>query len=237
MKNILKIKSFLFITTCFLMIQQTTINAETIRLDNPPHQQVETQQNTLSQTSLDNPKTTSHNDTYRLAYLKDKNPNEKIMGITRIQWETELSKFKDFELDKDFVDIVKKTEKRIDSRWGTDYFQRINGEQTLKEYQRDNPLLAHKKRRNASRFFANTELSQQEFNYMLSFIPQLKEVYSDTETAMLIPYIAFAETHEVSKGRIRVLIKRALDKGNPVDVVTDRLFRAALDEFQFVDSY
>ena len=233
MNNIL----FIFITLFIFSYNPKNTYAETIRLDDPPHQQVETQQNTLPQTSLDNPKTTSHNDTYRLAYLKDKNPNEKIMGITRIQWETELSKFKDFELDKDFVDIVKKTEKRIDSRWGTDYFQRINLEQTLKEYQRDNPLLAHKKRRNASRFFANTELSQQEFNYMLSFIPQLKEVYSDTETTILIPYIAFAETHEVSKGRIRVLIKRALDKGNPVDVVTDRLFRAALDEFQFVESY
>lgn len=221
----------------FFTFFNTTIYAETIRLDDPPPQQIETQQSSPPQSFLEKENIETHNGTYRLAYLKDKNPNEKIMGITRLQWETELSKFKDFELDKDFVDIVKKTEKRIDSRWGTDYFQRINGEQTLKEYQRDNPLLAHKKRRNASRFFANTELSQQEFNYMLSFIPQLKGVYSDTETAMLIPYIAFAETHEVSKGRIRVLIKRALDKGNPVDVVTDRLFRAALDEFQFVESY
>lgn len=230
-------KHCFFIILSIMFFLSNTTTAETIRLDDAPPQQIETQQNAHPQTSLDNLNTTSHNDTYRLAYLKDKNPNEKIMGITRLQWETELSKFKDFELDKDFVDIVKKTEKRIDSRWGTDYFQRINGEQTLKEYQRDNPLLAHKKRRNVSRFFANTELSQQEFNYMLSFIPQLKEVYSDTETAMLIPYIAFAETHEVSKGRIRVLIKRALDRGNPVDVVTDRLFRAVLDEFQFVESY
>lgn len=230
-------KHSVFLVLISILFLPNITNAETIRLDDPPPQQIETQQSALPQSSLEKENTDSHNETYRLAYLKDKNPNEKIMGITRLQWETELSKFKNFELDKDFIDIVKKTEKRIDSRWGTDYFQRINGEQTLKEYQRDNPLLAHKKRRNVSRFFANTELSQQEFNYMLSFIPQLKEIYSDTETAMLIPYIAFAETHEVSKGRIRVLIKRALDKGNPVDVVTDRLFRAALDEFQFVESY
>lgn len=236
MKNISKIKfSLVFLFFFLLIIKQSTINAETIRLDNPPHQQIETQQNTLLKTSLNNSDITSHNDAYRLAYLENKNPNEKIMGITRLQWETELSKFKDFELEKDFVDIVKTTEKRIDSRWGTNYFQRINGEQTLKEYQRSNPLLSRKKRMNRSRFFANTELSQQEFNYMLSFIPALKEVYSDTETAMLIPYIAFAETHEVSKGWIRVLIKRALDRGNPIDVVTDRLFRAVLDEFQYRD--
>lgn len=230
-------KHCFFIILSIMFFLSNTTTAETIRLDDPPPQQVETQQPAQPSSSLEKENATSHNDTYRLAYLKDKNSNEKIMGITRLQWEIELSKFKDFELEENFVDIVKKTEKRIDSRWGTDYFQRINGERTLKEYQRDNPLLAHKKRRNVSRFFANTELSQQEFNYMLSFIPQLKEVYSDTETAMLIPYIAFAETHEVSKGRIRVLIKRALDKGNPVDVVTDRLFRAALDEFQFVESY
>lgn len=229
-------KVLFFFLTLFMFFHNTqNTYAETIRLDDTPPQQVETQQNSQSQTSLDNPKTTAHDDSYRLAYLKDKNPNEKIMGITRLQWETELSKFKEFELEKDFVDIVKTTEKRIDSRWGTDYFQRINGEQTLKEYQRSNPLLSPKKRMNRSRFFANTELSQQEFNYMLSFIPALKEVYSDAETAMLIPYIAFAETHEVSKGWIRVLIKRALDRGNPVDVVTDRLFRAALDEFQYRD--
>ena len=67
---------------------------------------------------------------------------------------------------------------------------------------------------------------------MLSFIPTLKEVYSDEEIAILIPYIAFAETHDISRGRIRVLVKRALDKGTPVDVITDRLFRAVLDEFQ-----
>lgn len=230
-------KHSVFLVLISIFFFPNITNAETIRLDDPPPQQVETQQPAQPSSSLEKENSTSHNDTYRLAYLKDKNSNEKIMGITRLQWETELSKFKDFELEENFVDIVKKTEKRIDSRWGTDYFQRINGERTLKEYQRDNPLLAHKKHRNVSRFFANTELSQQEFNYMLSFIPQLKEVYSDTETAMLIPYIAFAETHEVSKGRIRVLIKRALDKGNPVDVVTDRLFRAALDEFQFVESY
>lgn len=230
-------KHSVFLVLISIFFFPNITNAETIRLDDPPPQQVETQQPAQPSSSLEKENSTSHNDTYRLAYLKDKNSNEKIMGITRLQWETELSKFKDFELEENFVDIVKKTEKRIDSRWGTDYFQRINGERTLKEYQRDNPLLAHKKHRNVSRFFANTELSQQEFNYMLSFIPQLKEVYSDTETAMLIPYIAFAETHEVSKGRIRVLIKRALDKGNPVDVVRDRLFRAALDEFQFVESY
>ena len=230
-------KHSVFLVLISIFFFPNITNAETIRLDDPPPQQVETQQPAQPSSSLEKENSTSHNNTYRLAYLKDKNSNEKIMGITRLQWETELSKFKDFELEENFVDIVKKTEKRIDSRWGTDYFQRINGERTLKEYQRDNPLLAHKKHRNVSRFFANTELSQQEFNYMLSFIPQLKEVYSDTETAMLIPYIAFAETHEVSKGRIRVLIKRALDKGNPVDVVTDRLFRAALDEFQFVESY
>lgn len=231
-------KVLFFFLTLFMFFHNTkNTHAETIRLDDQPSQQIETQQDAKPPFSIKEENKTSHDDIYRLVYLENKNPNEKIMGITRLQWETELSKFKEFELEKDFVDIVKTTEKRIDSRWGTDYFQRINGEQTLKEYQRDNPLLAHKKRRNVSRFFANTELSQQEFNYMLSFIPQLKEVYSDTETAMLIPYIVFAETHEVSKGRIRVLIKRALDKGNPVDVVTDRLFRAALDEFQFVESY
>ena len=231
-------KVLFFFLTLFMFFHNTqNTHAETIRLDDQPSQQIETQQDAKLPFSIKEENKTSPDDIYRLVYLENKNPNEKIMGITRLQWETELSKFKEFELEKDFVDIVKTTEKRIDSRWGTDYFQRINGEQTLKEYQRDNPLLAHKKRRNVSRFFANTELSQQEFNYMLSFIPQLKEVYSDTETAMLIPYIVFAETHEVSKGRIRVLIKRALDKGNPVDVVTDRLFRAALDEFQFVESY
>lgn len=226
---------YFFIVLISIFFPLNTTYAETIRLDDSPPQQVETQQNTKSPSTLKEENKISHDDSYRLAYLKNKNPNEKIMGITRLQWETELSKFKDFELEKDFVDIVKTTEKRIDSRWGTDYFQRINGEQTLKEYQRSNPLLSQKKRMNRSRFFANTELSQQEFNYMLSFIPALKEVYSDTETAMLIPYIAFAETHEVSKGWIRVLIKRALDRGNPVDVVTDRLFRAALDEFQYRD--
>lgn len=230
-------KKFFLTMFCLFVFNYTQhCFAETIRLDDDIQQQYK-QSVVTTNTELEEKNTTIQPHSNRLAYLENKNSNEKIMGITRFQWETELSKFKDFELDKDFVDIVKKTEKRIDSRWGTDYFQRINGKQTLKEYQRDNPLLAHKKRRNVSRFFANTELSQQEFNYMLSFIPQLKEVYSDTETAMLIPYIAFAETHEVSKGRIRVLIKRALDKGNPVDVVTDRLFRAALDEFQFVESY
>lgn len=211
-------------------------NAETIRIDDPPTQQTEvkeiSQSNAVLTEEKHNPRA---NDTYRLAYLKNKNPSEKIMGTTRLQWETELSKFKDFELDKDFVDIVKKTEKAIDSRWGTEYFQRINREKTVKEYQRSNPLLAHKKRRNISRFFANIDLSQQEFNYMLSFIPTLKEVYSDEEIAILIPYIAFAETHDISRGRIRVLVKRALDKGTPVDVITDRLFRAVLDEFQYKD--
>ena len=211
-------------------------NAETIRIDDPPTQQTEVKEISQSSASLteekQNPRTS---DTYRLAYLKDQNPSEKIMGITRIQWETELFKFKDFELDKAFVDIVKKTEKAIDSRWGTEYFQRINGERTVKEFQRSNPLFAHRKRRNASRFFANIDLSQQEFNYMLSFIPTLKEVYSDEEIAILIPYIAFAETHDISKGRIRVLVKRALDKGTPVDVITDRLFRAVLEEFQYKD--
>lgn len=211
-------------------------NAETIRIDDPSIQQTEVKEISKSDVSFTEEKQPSHaNDTYRLAYLKDKNPSEKIMGITRLQWETELSKFKDFELDKGFVDIVKQTEKVIDSRWGTEYFQRINGEKTVKEYQRSNPLLAHKKRRNISRFFANIDLSQQEFNYMLSFIPTLKEVYSDEETAILIPYIAFAETHNISRGRIRVLIKRSLDKGTPVDVTTDRLFRAVLDEFQYKD--
>ena len=226
---------YCFIVLISIFFPLNTTYAETIRLDDPPSQQIETQQDAKPPFSIKEENKISYNDTYRLAYLENKNPNEKIMGITRLQWETELSKFKDFELEKDFVDIVKNTEKRIDSRWGTDYFQRINGEQTLKEYQRSNSLLSRKKRMNRSRFFANTELSQQEFNYMLSFIPALKEVYSDTETAMLIPYIAFAETHEVSKGWIRVLIKRALDRGNPVDVVTDRLFRAALDEFQYRD--
>lgn len=229
-------KVLFFFLTLFIFFRNTpNTNAETIRLDDQPSQQIETQQDAKTPFSIKEENKIAHNDTYRLAYLENKNPNEKIMGITRFQWETELSKFKEFELEKDFVDIVKTTEKRIDSRWGTDYFQRINGEQTLKEYQRSNPLLSRKKRMNRSRFFANTELSQQEFNYMLSFIPALKEVYSDTETAMLIPYIAFAETHEVSKGWIRVLIKRALDRGNPVDVVTDRLFRAVLDEFQYRD--
>lgn len=223
---------FLFMVFTFF---SNNTYAETIRLDNFPPQEIKAQQQgqPLSSSKIKN--ITTYDTSYRLSYLKDKNPNEKIMGVTRLQWETELSKFKDFELDKEFVDIVKKTEKAIDSRWGTEYFQRINGEKTVKEYQRSNPLLAHRKRKNTSRFFANIDLSQQEFNYMLSFIPTLKEVYSDEEIAILVPYIAFAETHDISRGRIRVLVKRALDKGTPVDVITDRLFRAVLDEFQYKD--
>lgn len=223
-----------FLFMVFTFFSNNTF-AETIRLDDSPSQEIKAQQQVQPLSSLKRKNTTTYDDTYRLAYLKDKNPSEKIMGITRLQWETELSKFKDFELDKDFVDIVKKTEKAIDSRWGTEYFQRINGEKTVKEYQRNNPLLAHKKRRNISKFFANIDLSQQEFNYMLNFIPTLKEVYSDEEIAILVPFIAFAETHDISRGRIRVLLKRALDKGTPVDVITDRLFRVVLDEFQYKD--
>jgi hypothetical protein len=223
-----------FLFMVFAFFSNNTF-AETIRLDDSPSQEIKAQQQVQPLSSLKRKDTATYDDTYRLAYLKDKNPSEKIMGITRLQWETELSKFKDFELDKDFVDIVKKTEKAIDSRWGTEYFQRINGEKTVKEYQRNNPLLAYKKRRNISKFFANIDLSQQEFNYMLNFIPTLKGVYSDEEIAILVPYIAFAETHDISRGRIRVLVKRALDKGTPVDVITDRLFRTVLEEFQYKD--
>ena len=223
-----------FLFMVFAFFSNNTF-AETIRLADSPSQEIKAQQQVQPLSSLKRKDTATYDDTYRLAYLKDKNPSEKIMGITRLQWETELSKFKDFELDKDFVDIVKKTEKAIDSRWGTEYFQRINGEKTVKEYQRNNPLLAYKKRRNISKFFANIDLSQQEFNYMLNFIPTLKGVYSDEEIAILVPYIAFAETHDISRGRIRVLVKRALDKGTPVDVITDRLFRTVLEEFQYKD--
>ena len=150
---------------------------------------------------------------------------DPVLGISRIQWEHDLSELKSYSFPEDFLDKIKEEQNYLKSRRGSEHFELLNGRQpTAKEKRKNNPLLQIKPKKSKAKFLTNLDLEHEDYIRLVNYIPQLKEYYSDNHIAQILPYLALCMNYNIDYAEISFYVKQAVKKETPVEVFKQRLY-------------
>ena len=150
-----------------------------------------------------------------------------VLGTSETQWQEDLKAIGgEYEFSDTFVSEVKESQHQLESKYGSEHFERLNSkQQTLKDKLRNDSLLHRKPVKVRSKFVLDLNLDKKEYSQLIYYIPALGEYYGEHHIAQILPYIAFCLSYDVRTSDIDFYVKEALKRQTPPDILCERLYQ------------
>ena len=152
-----------------------------------------------------------------------------VLGMSESRWQESLTAIAgDYEFEADFVGNVRKSQKQLENKYGSEHFERLNSKKdTLKDKHRKNSLMHVKSQKARSGFIIDLNLGKKEYNQLLSYLPALGTYYGEHHIALILPYIAYCLNYDVKQSELDFYLREALRRHTPPDILCERLYRLA----------
>lgn len=152
-----------------------------------------------------------------------------VLGVTETQWQKDLKTVGgDYTFEDTFVDEVKESQHRLESKFGSEHFEKLSSRQdTIQSRHKKNSLLQRKQLKARSSFVLDLNLSKKTYQELLAYIPALGTYYGEHHIAQMLPYIAYCLNYDIKTSDLNFYLSEFLKRQTPVDVACERLYRLA----------
>lgn len=149
---------------------------------------------------------------------------ETYLGMPQSRWEAALDGFP-IHNHAEFYKQMKESSDELAQTNDAKHYEKLGSNGSLREKHKDNPLLQLKPKKTRGKYLTNLKLDESDFAATVSLIKVLSQGYSETETAEMMPYIAYCINKNISLQDVRYYCRWFTRTGVPVDVAKERLYR------------